>query len=115
MACDYDAMADAELARWQGVTHERGMTAKHHYLAVTYRGQTRRIVYPASGSDRRGPQNHAQDVRQVLRELGAVRITPAHKPRRTRHRCKPADVPLPLPVAADQRQGMADALRALLK
>ncbi|WP_300573540.1 hypothetical protein [Phenylobacterium sp.] len=95
--------ADAELAMWPGVSWSREARSKHHALILTYRGQSRKVIYPCSSSDSfRGPQNHLRDIRNVLKALGAERqiIVKQHGVRRKRNRTSPHRV-----VIADRATG----------
>ena len=70
----YDDLADRELSAWPGVQWERDESGKHLALRLTYAGESRKVHYPFTPSDKwRGPLNHVQDIRRVLRELGARR------------------------------------------
>jgi hypothetical protein len=73
----YDEYREAELKNWPGVSVSevrRGSKADRVYLA--YNGKSRFVSFPHSPSDSRtGPRNHVQDVRRVLRELGAQRVS----------------------------------------
>lgn len=70
---DHDDAADAELARWPGVTWTRTLRGKHYALVLEYGGVSRFVIYPATGSDRRGPLNCVRDIRAACRDLGAKR------------------------------------------
>ena len=70
----YDELADRELSAWPGVQWERGEGGKHLALRLTYAGESRKVHYPLTPSDKgRGPLNHINDIRRILRELGARR------------------------------------------
>lgn len=69
----YDDPVDAELAMWPGVMFAREAGGKHLALVLTFAGQTRRVFYPSSPSDKRGALNNIQNVRATLKALGAVR------------------------------------------
>lgn len=72
---DYDSAAQEEVARWPGAAIIEIVTGrKHRKTYLAFGGNTRFVVSPASGSDgRRGAMRHANDIRKVLRELGAER------------------------------------------
>jgi hypothetical protein len=71
----YDELVARELADWPGVRHEHlPHGAKSRRLLVTYNGASRKIYSPLTPSDRaHGALNHLNDIRRVLRELGAQR------------------------------------------
>lgn len=92
---EHQDWADEELAMWPGVTWTRECRAKHYALVLTYRGQSRKVIYPGSSSDSfRGPQNHIRDIRNVLKALGAERqiIVKHASVRRKRNRTEPRRV-----------------------
>lgn len=91
---DYDDPVETEIERWPGVTFRREVRAKHFALVLTFNGASKFLIYPATGSDRRGVLNHLTDLRAALRELGAVRIEPVKStgPRRSRNRTEPRRV-----------------------
>lgn len=73
----YDDPVEAELDRWPGVAWARETRSKHYALVLTYRGQSRFVIYPATpGDNRRGALNHLANVRAELRALGAQRSAP---------------------------------------
>lgn len=87
----YDDHVDRELAMWPGVTASRETRGKHLSLVLTYRGQSRFVVYPSSpGDSMRGVQNHLADVRFELRQLGAQRMQPSKRQRAAKRRHRPA-------------------------
>lgn len=68
----YDEAADRELARWPGVVviDRATMPSGHRRLVLEYRGKRRFVVYPGTPRDnKRGPRNHVQDIRRVLRQI----------------------------------------------
>lgn len=74
-----DDAVDLELAKWPGVTWSRSVRGKHYQLVLTYRGNSRFVIYAATPSDGvHGLQNHLTDVRAELRALGAQK-TPTVK------------------------------------
>lgn len=83
----YDDPTERELARWPGVEFHRDVRGKHYALVLTFRGQSRFVVYPSSPSDSgRGALNHLTNVRAELRALGAQRIAPTKAERKRRAR-----------------------------
>jgi hypothetical protein len=69
----YDDPADAELEQWPGVEAKRVVRGKHYALVLTFNGVSRFVIYPTSPGDTRGALNHIQNIREVLREMGATR------------------------------------------
>jgi hypothetical protein len=68
--------ANAELARWPGVSYSRRRRSKHMALVLAFGGAERFVVYPLSPSDgAHGLKNHLADVRAELAGMGAVRET----------------------------------------
>lgn len=96
LAADYESALSRELERWPGVRVRHQMRGKHQAVILIYRGRERMVVYPVSGSDRRGPMNNVRDVRQALRSMGAKRLEPvkASGPRRERNRTEPRRPPV---------------------
>jgi hypothetical protein len=72
---DWIVKVDRELEKWSGVEAYREFPGnKHNRLIITYGDQSRFVIYPSSpGKCRKAILNHLQDVRRVLRELGAQR------------------------------------------
>lgn len=72
---DYDAAAEEEIARWPGAAIVETITGrKHRKTFISFNGNTRFVVSPATtGDGKRGPMRHCNDIRKVLRELGATR------------------------------------------
>ena len=72
---DYDAAAQDEVARWPGAQIVEIVTGrKHRKTVIGFGGNTPFVVSPATSRDtKRGPMRHCNDIRKVLRELGAVR------------------------------------------
>lgn len=69
----YEAAAAAELAKHPGVrVVGRERRGKSMALVLEFNGQQRRVFYPCTPSDHRGPPRHVQDIRLVLRVLGAI-------------------------------------------
>lgn len=109
---DHEDYADEELAFWPGVTWERRQRSKHLVLVLTFNGVTRGVIYPATGSDRRGPLNHVRDIRIALRELGATRkeLQKSAAPRRQRNRTEPAEIVIPMRDKTSLDRNPFDAL-----
>lgn len=60
------------VAEYPGVTVAFERSRKHYQAHLTFKGQTRKVTFPSSPSDSgRGSLNCRQDVRRVLRTLGA--------------------------------------------
>jgi len=68
----YETAAMAEIAKWPGVTAKFTKTSRHAYCILSFNGKSKKAIYPVTGSDRKGPLNHCQDIRGILREMGAV-------------------------------------------
>jgi hypothetical protein len=96
---EYVEFGDRELESWPGVSVERDWTKRHMRVTVTFQGRSRFVIAPATGSDARGPLNHVQDLRQVLREIGAERATAAKSSVRRRRlsKVRAVDAPITLP------------------
>lgn len=71
----YHAPAEAEIARWPGVTFVRGRRGRNLCLTLTYRGVSRFCAYPDTPSDHRGALNHVSDIRSTLNLIGATRAS----------------------------------------
>lgn len=83
----FDDPVEAELARWPGVTWSREVRGKHYALVLSFGCVSRFVIYSGSPSDGlRGAMNHLQDVRGVLRDLGATRKAEPKAPARARKR-----------------------------
>ncbi|ARK07522.1 hypothetical protein LAV_00147 [Sphingobium phage Lacusarx] len=72
---EYDAAAAAEVACWPGAKIDGIVSGKlHRKTFIRFGTQRRFVVSPRSAGDkRRGPMRHCNDIRRVLRELGATR------------------------------------------
>lgn len=73
----YELPADREIASWPGVAvlARAVMPSGHRRLIVEFRGRRRFIAYPGTPTGNpRAIKNHIQDIRRVLRELGAERV-----------------------------------------
>lgn len=97
----YDQAVDAELERWPGVSWHREVRSKHYALVLTVGNLSRFVIYPASPSDSiRGAKNHLANVRQTLREMGAVRTEEVKVANERRRRARPVErTALPAPTA----------------
>ena len=67
-----------EVENWPGMTYSLTTSSRHNRVWLTYGGRSRLATYPKTGSDRRGPLNHAADVRRALNDLGAQRARRHH-------------------------------------
>jgi len=86
---EYDGIVDTELAKWPGVAWSRQPRGKHQALVLEFGGVSRFVIYPTTpGDSGRGALNHLQNVRGVLKELGAVReaVPKAKRPHRRQNR-----------------------------
>lgn len=100
----YDQAVEAELAKWPGVSWRREVRSKHYALILTVGNVSRFVIYPASPSDSvRGAKNHLANVRQTLREMGAVREEEARASAERRRRARPAERPINLSPSEPQR------------
>ena len=74
MKSQYEIIQERVLSKWPGVVWKRAKAKRHNMLVVSFAGQTRKLPYPVSPSDkRRGALNHAGDISKTLRALGAER------------------------------------------
>lgn len=104
---------DAEIAEWPGAcVLRREKTAKHQRVVLSFKGSERFVVYPLTPSDTRGELNHIQNVRQTLRDMGAVR-NERRKAKSHRRRNKPCREALAHIQAAPVKVNPFDALRAI--
>lgn len=94
--------------------------AKHRAVLIQHGGQSHRIVFPATGSDWRGPANAISDIRHTIGcfEATAPRIEDSRRPRRRvphrrqARRASPASFSEPTVPRPDKFFGPLMALKA---
>jgi len=95
----YEEAALEELSRWPGVSVSFLCASKHAVALLSFQGTSRKAFYPMTPSDSRGALNFQQDIRRLLREMGAVRSPLARsqrpKGKKVRHSAISPDKPLP--------------------
>lgn len=74
MTIEYETWTRNEVALWSGASVTFGKRAKHREAVISYKGESRFVIFPDSPSDSaRGVRNHIACVRRELLRLGAVR------------------------------------------
>jgi hypothetical protein len=69
---DYVKRIEAFLDRHQIETYRFVKRAKHRAVVVAHRGRVAMVVFPASGSDVRGPRNTIRSLRRALGLVGGA-------------------------------------------
>lgn len=88
---EYESAMQREIEMWPGATIAFGHAAKHRVATVTFNGDSRKTFYPESPSCRNGHLNKINDLRKLLRGLGATRVQrEKSEPDNPRHRPTPA-------------------------
>lgn len=68
--CPYRKAIEAEVAKHKGVSVEFGQRSKHNVATITFNGNSKFSIYPASASDsQRGRLNQLSTIRKLIREL----------------------------------------------
>lgn len=70
---EYHQAAEREIRKWPGAAITERTRGKHCRVYLSYNGNTRFVVHPASPSDIRGVPRHVSDIKRQLALMGAKR------------------------------------------